>query len=69
MQVPNPEAIMLFRRPAPIVQILAGIAFLGAGTAVHKGSSRDVLDAVGALVLVVGSARWRRKRRDGRAGQ
>lgn len=60
---------MLFRRPAPVVQILAGIAFLGIGVAVHKGSSRGVLDAVGARVLVIGSARWLRKRRDGRAGQ
>ena len=60
---------MLFRRPAPIVQILAGIAFLGTGVAGHKGSSRDALDAVGALVLVIGSARWLRKQRDGRASQ
>jgi len=59
---------MLLRRPAAIVQILAGIAFLAIG-AVHRGSSRDVLDAAGALVLVIGSARWLRKRRDGRAGQ
>ena len=48
---------MLFRRPAATVQILAGIAFLAIGVAVHKGSSRDVLDAVGALVLVISSAR------------
>jgi hypothetical protein len=60
---------VLFRRPPPIVQILSDIAFLGIGVAVRNGSSRDVLDAVGALVLVIGSARWLRKRRDGRAGQ
>ena len=60
---------MLFRRPAATVQILAGSAFLAIGVAVPKGSSRDVLDAVGALVLVIGSARWLCKRRDGQAGQ
>ena len=33
MQVPNPEAIMLFRCPAATVQILAGIAFGPVSTA------------------------------------
>jgi hypothetical protein len=43
----------------PIVQILGGIALLGAGVAVHI----VILDALGALSLVVGGARWLRKQR------
>jgi hypothetical protein len=49
----------------PIVQILGGVVLLGAGVAVHI----VILDAVGALSLVIGSFRWLRKRRDAGAGQ
>jgi hypothetical protein len=55
---------MLFFLP-PIVQILGGIALLGAGMAAHIG----ILDALGVLSLVVGGARWLRKQRGSRVGR
>jgi hypothetical protein len=49
----------------PIVQILGGVGLLGAGVAVHV----VILDALGALSLVMGSFRWLRRRHDGGASQ
>jgi hypothetical protein len=59
---------MFGRRPI-FAQILAGIAVLSIGIVVHRGWAQYVLDAVGVLILVIGSARWLRLRRGGRAGQ
>ncbi|HSZ41533.1 MAG TPA: hypothetical protein VK817_16375 [Trebonia sp.] len=47
----------------PAIQLLISIVVLVAGVAVHSA----VLDAIGGLGLVVGGARWLRKRRDGGA--
>ena len=49
----------------PIVQILVGIALLAAGVATHIA----ILDALGALSLIIGGARWLRKQRGSGAGQ
>lgn len=49
----------------PIVQILGGIALLGAGVATHI----VLLDALGVLSLVIGGARWLRKQRGSGAGR
>jgi hypothetical protein len=55
------EAAMLIFLP-PIVQVLGGIAVLGAGVAVHS----VILDALGGLSLAVGGARWLRRSGTGR---
>jgi hypothetical protein len=47
----------------PVFQLLVGAAVLVAGVAVHG----TILDAIGCLGVVVGGARWLRKRRDGGA--
>jgi len=49
----------------PVVQILGGAALLGAGVATHL----VILDALGVVSVVIGAARWTRKRRLGGAGR
>jgi hypothetical protein len=60
MQDSQAEAAMLIFLP-PAVQILGGIALLGAGAATHL----VVLDALGVVSLAVGGVRWMRKRGSG----
>ena len=45
----------------PLIQAVLGIVILGAGIALHN----VIVGALGCLSLVVGGARWLRKRRDG----
>jgi hypothetical protein len=56
--------MLLFFIP-PVIQTVIGIAVLGAGVALHS----VILDAIGCLSLVVGGARWLRKRRNGGAAR
>jgi hypothetical protein len=58
------EAIMFLFIP-PVIQAVIGVVVLGAGVALHS----VILDAVGGLGLVVGGARWLRKRRNGGAAR
>ena len=55
---------MLFFFP-PVVQILGGIVILVIGVAMHT----VIIAAIGGLALVLGGARWLRKRRDGGAAR
>jgi hypothetical protein len=45
----------------PLIQVLIGVAALGAGVATHI----VVLDAIGCLGIVVGGYRWLHKRDGG----
>lgn len=47
----------------PLVAVIFGVVGLGAGIAVHS----VLLAATGALCLVIGGARWLRKRSQGAA--